>query len=165
MASQVQFAGQEITAAFLNSIAPLQAVRSSTQSINTTSPTNDDTLFLSLAANATYLIHMNLNFTGAATGSGDLQVNFTGPSGATGAMTIIHNNATSVTNAVIGYINLSTNVNCGTNGASNTTATVMGTVVTSSGGTLHLQWCKVNAGSGTATVMGVGSSLCAWRLS
>ena len=54
MASQTIYAGQEITAAFLNSIAPLNAVRSSTQShTSNTTLSNDDTLFLALAANAT----------------------------------------------------------------------------------------------------------------
>lgn len=163
MASQVQFAGQEITAAFLNSIAPLQAVRSSTQSKTNSTLANDDTLFLALAANATYLVAGKLFYSGDTSGSGDLKIAWTLPSGATGRYDYIHTN---LSHAYASFPDDWTGtLTAETQGAGTiVTGTIEGTLTTSSAGTLRLRWAE-NTTNATATIMAVSSSLCAWRLS
>ena len=167
MAQQTIYAGQEITAAFLNSIAPLNAVRSSTQShTSNTTLSNDDTLFLALAANATYSIELLMLYSGGTLGSSDLKWAFTLPSGASGGGATDHITPGAVyATQATDLVTASNSANqCATNGAGvPQAATVTATLFTSSAGTLHLQWAQVSS-SGTATIMAVGSSLLAWRL-
>jgi hypothetical protein len=169
MASQTQFAGSRILASFLNSIAPLNAVRSSTQSVSSsTTLVNDDTLFLALAANATYNVELLLLYSGGTQLSSDMKWGFTLPSGASGAGETSHlaisggsavyaNQATNLTAS--GSANVCATGGAGTAFAAKTTATIF----TTGAGTLQLQWAQ-NTSSATATIMGIGSSLVAWRL-
>lgn len=156
------YAGQRITAALLNSIQPLAATRSSTQQV-TSSVTliNDDTLFLSLVANATYAVGMLLFYSGNNV-PGDLNFKFTVPSGATGTAQIIRVNASGT--FVGGSSNNFTNAtNAAAAGAGNIQAlSFSGTLVTSSAGVLQLQWAQ-NTSSATKTQMELNSSLVAWR--
>lgn len=166
MASQTQFAGSRILASFLNSIAPMNAVRSSTQSVSSsTTLVNDDTLFLALAANATYNVELLLLYSGGTMNSSDMKWGFTLPSGASGAGETSHltpgnvyaNQATNLTAS--GSANACATGGAGTAFAAKTTATIF----TTGAGTLQLQWAQ-NTSSATATIMGIGSSLVAWRL-
>ena len=158
------YAGQRITAALLNAIQPLSATRSSTQSVtNSTTFMNDDTLFLSLQANATYRVEMELYYSGGTQGASDLNFKFTLPSGATGTAMIIRQNA-SGTFVGSSENNFTNATNAATAGAGNIQALgFRGTLVTSSAGVLQLQWAQ-NTSNGTALIMAIGSSLVAWRL-
>jgi hypothetical protein len=160
----IKYAGSRILADDFNGISPLSAIRAGTQSVtSSTTLVNDDTLSLSLDADATYVVLMALNYSGAATGSGDMKFAFSPPSGATMNGTI-HRNTTSALASVNNYSSFTGATACGTNGSGTPVGVdALMIITTSSAGTLQLQWAQ-NTSSGTATVMGVGSSLVAWRI-
>lgn len=150
-------AGSRITADELNSLGPTAAVRASTQSVtSSTTLVNDDTLFLPLDPDATYLIQACLYYT-AATG-GDYKYTFTAPSGATGTQAPIRQNLSGSFAGGFGFNWTATTTAQGSGGSTTMNVYAVGTMTTSNGGILQLQWAQ-NTSSATATVMQLNSSL------
>jgi hypothetical protein len=158
------YAGSRITADELNDLGPLAAVRSSTQSVSSsTTFVNDDTLFLAFDADATYFVECNMYYT-AATG-GDFKWKFTIPSGATGYQSPLRSNLSG--NFAGAFADTWTGTTYtqaqGNGGSTIMLAYASGILTTASAGTLQLQWAQ-NTSSATATVMQVNSALNAWRV-
>jgi hypothetical protein len=163
-------AGSRITADGLNQIAPMAAVRSSTQSVaSSTTLQADDTLLLQLEADTSYRVDLMLIYEGDTEGDADLQFALVGPSGSSGYGACIKINPTGGATA-IAEVTLQTSVpgsgtKCATLGSGTLAAAWCSmTVVTGAdAGTLQLYWAQ-NTSDATATVMQVGSSLIAWEL-
>lgn len=158
-------AGSRITASMLRGVAPLAVVKGADESVtSSTTLQNDDALFLSVAANATYLFECYLNYEGGTLGSSDLKLVWSAPSGATMRFTFAHvdtsgNNVCSVTSAA------GSTLTTGTNGAASLRgATMKGTLaVGATAGTLQLTWAQ-NTSSGTATIIHALSHLALWQV-
>jgi hypothetical protein len=160
-------AGGRVTAGMLQAVAPLSATRGSSQSVNTLTLTDDDTLLLPLLANATYRIQGELYFTGAATGGGDLQIGWALPAEASGYVLYERGNASSLAFAGPFADDWTAPPPAGTNGSTVMGMTIKGRLFTSAAaGNLQLKWCKANgsSGSGTATSMLAASCLDAWQV-
>lgn len=159
-------AGTRITAALLNSAIGLEVIKGSDESVtSSTTLQNDNELFVSVDANATYIFACYLNYEGGTTGSGDLKFLWALPSGATMRYSVPHVNASSVTIIDTTYTELIT-VICRTNTAGTLLGVTMeGVLVTSSAaGTMQLTWAE-NTSDSTPTIIHAGSSLALWRVS
>jgi hypothetical protein len=158
-------AGGRITAAMLRGIAPLSAIKTVDETVtSSTALQNDDALFVSVAANASYLFQCNLIYEGGTLGSSDLKWAWTFPSGLT--MTYDYMGITTAGLTTIGLVaTQASTVAGGTNGAAALRSMLMyGSVVASStAGTLQLQWAQ-NTSSGTGTIVHAKSSLALWDL-
>lgn len=151
-------AGQILTADELNAALPIApAVKTADETVtSSTTLQNDDHLFVSVAANTTYLLELDFVF--SANASGDLKTTFTVPSGTTGSL-----NMTSDAGTSTGVSMTSTAVWDGT--GTDEQARIFGRVVTSStAGTVRLQWAQ-NASFGTGTIIRNGSFLRITRIS
>lgn len=151
-------AGQILTADELNAALPIApAVKTADETVtSSTTLQNDDHLFVSVAANTTYLLELDFVF--SANASGDLKTTFTVPSGTTGSL-----NMTSDAGTSTGVSMTSTAVWDGT--GADEQARIFGRVVTSStAGTVRLQWAQ-NASFGTGTIIRNGSFLRITRIS
>lgn len=157
-------AGQRITAALLNSIAPLCVIKPADQSVtNSVVLVNDNALAVPVVAGATYLFDCYLDFEGGTTGSSDLQWQWQVPTGATLRYASGHVNTgafvfTSYTGA--------SNVTASTNGAGTILAVTMkgSLTMSSTGGNLQLKWAQ-NTANATATIVHAQSYLALWRIS
>jgi hypothetical protein len=160
--------GQVLAAGDVNNwFVPLNAYKAADQSVtSSTTLANDNALFVSVAANCTYTLQLDLFYEGAAAGTGDLKWNFTSPSGTTGLTGTPAYFGTDTNIHGAAFVALgSTFTTLGTNGAGVIKyALTTGTLVTSStAGTLQFQWAQ-NSSSGTATKVRAGSNLCVWRI-
>lgn len=159
-------AGQRLTAAEVQGVAPLAAWKAADQSVtSSTTLVNDTALFLSLAANATYKFDLALLYKGAATGTADLKPAWTVPSGC--VIAAITGGVNTGLGSVWGTMTQST-VNpaaFGTNGTSLPLSLIVsGTVTTSSTpGIMQFQWAQ-NTSNATPTTVMAGSSLAAWQI-
>ena len=157
-------AGSRILASEMAGIAPLSAVKTVDESVtSSTTLQNDDALFVTVAANATYLLYCYLDYEGAS--AGDLKFSWSVPTSATMRFTIIGQTAASAAQtAVTG--SESTSYTVGADAAATLNAVLMtGTLVTSSSsGTLQLQWAQ-GASTGTATKVHAQSFLALWQVS
>lgn len=157
-------AGQRLTAAQLNSIAPAGTIKGADESLASSATLqNDNELFVACVANATYLFRCFLDYEAAATIG--LKWTWSVPSGTLRyAATYLAN--TTGTPPVVGALELgSGTVGAGGNGTGNLMSVLMeGTLVTSSAMTLTLQWAQ-NTSSATATIVHAQSSLAVWRMS
>jgi hypothetical protein len=156
------FSGQDITAASLNNMQPLNAYKpTATSRASTTTLTADPNLAAAVVASGVYEVECYLDYTGAAQGSGDLKFGWTGPSGAalswsalgfavSGGFTtpeLICNNTITSTRQV------------GSNSGSTVDCWIKGVLtVSSTAGTLTFTWAQ-NTSSSTATVLSAGSWL------
>lgn len=151
-------AGEILTAAALNAALPIApAVKSADETVtSSTVLQNDDHLFVSVAANTTYLLELVFVFN--ANASGDLKTTFTVPASTTGTLL-----ATSDAGTSAGVSMTSTAVWDGT--GADEQGRMWGRVVTSStSGTVRLQWAQ-NASFGTGTIIRNGSFLRITRIS
>lgn len=158
--------GEVLASADVNTwFVPLAAVKSSDQSISSSTVlTNDTALSIAVAANSTYAFTGLLIYEGGTQGSSDMKFQFTVPAGATLNYMPLHQS----TAGNISGVALSTAASvpsCGSGGAGNSfTVTITGTlIVSSTSGTLQLQWAQ-NTSSGTATIMHQNSWLMLRRI-
>jgi hypothetical protein len=158
-------AGSRITAAAVQSVAPLSAVKGADQSVtSSTTLVNDSALVLPVVANATYLFACYLDYSGGTGGSSDLKFQWTVPSGTALRFSLIGTDASGTT--LTGVTDSDSTVyTLGTAGAATLQAAVMtGSLVMSvTGGSLQLQWAQ-NTSSGTATKVHAQSSATLWRI-
>jgi hypothetical protein len=163
-------AGQVLTAATLNRYLMQQAhvVKTVNESVtSSTTPQNDDHLFLNVSANTDYWVQSFLIYNGST--AGDIQIGWSVPTGSTydwvsdGLTTA----ATTTTDEVSRTAQNATSLpNLGAAGAGvNCTASTKGLLrVGSSSGVLRLRWSQGTA-SATATLITINSFLMARRLS
>ena len=159
-------AGQRITAALLTSMMPQTVIKPSDETVtSSTTLQNDNDLSAPVAANASYIFEIYLDFEGGTQGSSDLKLQLIGPSGTAIRYQIICGDTSGNPYVAGGQTQLTTPA-AGTNGAGTFMALSMkGTVVTgSSAGTFQLQWAQ-HTSSGTGTIVHVGSSLMLTRVS
>lgn len=165
MAAGLVQAGSRITAALFASVAPLAVIKGADQTItSSTTFANDNALFVSVVANATYLVQLFIDYEGGTQGSSDIKWTFTGPSGWTMRYQGIYRDTSGTVQA-----NCFTGASgpaAGTNGAATLRSVgILGTIVTSSTpGTVQLQWAQ-NTSSGTGTIVHAQSSMQLWRIS
>ena len=157
-------AGTRITAALLNSIAPLSVIKPSDQSVtSSTTLVNDSALFLPVVASATYLFDAYLDFEGAAIGTGDLKIEWTVPAGAAlrfdlhGLNTASSSFSSTFTDGVTTAL--------GTTGAASLRGALMkgSLVMAATAGNLQLKWAQ-NTSSATATIVHAQSYVALWRV-
>lgn len=160
-------AGQRLTAAGLQAIAPLQAWKSSdTSRASTTTLTADPDLTFPVAASAVYRLDGLLGYTGDVTGSGGIQFAFTVPAGATLQWSAFYY-ATAVSAAglnLAGTAGAGIAISAVTDGAVQLPVFVRGWLsVSTTPGTLALTWAQ-NASDANATVLKAGSHLTLMRM-
>lgn len=162
-------AGQRLTAALLQGIAPLAALKGTDQSLTTnTTLQNDSALFLPVAANAGYFVVTYFAYEGGTQGSSDMKWQWTGPAGATLSLTDVYyptSGGIGANTNIAAITGLSVVRTTGTDGAGVKLAQLMfGTLTTSStAGTFQFQWAQ-NTSSATATIMHAGSAVAAWQI-
>ena len=158
-------AGSRLPASALRSIAPLAAYKGALESVTSSSTLqNDDALFLTLLANATYDLDMFVAYNGGTQGSSDLKGAFAIPSGATLVYGFNSNGLTSTPH--VGFYGSGTGAftaGTGATTATNWTLRLSGTIVTSAAGVLQFQWAQATS-SATATSVLPGSKLTAVQI-
>lgn len=158
--------GQVLAASDVNNyFVPLAAYKTSdTSRSNSTSPSNDPDLTLTLAASAFYWFEFFLNFEGSATGSQGIKWGFTVP---TGTLVRYHGTWSNVTsNAEVGHTwTGAQQPSAGTDGAGNLHgASGRGTVFTSTtAGSITLQWAQ-NVSEASAITLHAQSALILQRI-
>jgi hypothetical protein len=158
-------AGSTITAALLSSMLPQFAWKTAdTSRATTTVLANDPDLVLPMAASASYLFLVSLDYEGAAVGTGDIKWHFTGPTGFTMRYHRWHVD-TSGAASVGGLASESGTPTAGSAGAASLKGiTMAGTVFNgSSSGNLTFQWAQ-NTSSGTATIVHAQSVMALLRM-
>jgi hypothetical protein len=159
-------AGGRITADEIQQVAPLAVIKGSDETVtSSTTLQNDNELFASLDANATYIFILYLAFEGNTQGSGDLKTGWTLPSGATMRFGAPHINSTGSTVLDTTYTESSfptsrTNTSTVLLGMTETGTVTVGNTA----GTMQLQWAQ-NTSNGTGTIVHAGSMLALWRIS
>lgn len=163
-------AGQRLTAALLQGVAPLAAIKGTDQSItSSTTLVNDSALFLPVAANATYFpLVTYFSYEGGTQGSSDLKFQFTGPAGATLSFTAIYypnSGGVGANTNISRTTGLSATIVAGTDGATVKLGMLfVGSLISSStSGTLQFQWAQ-STSSGTATIVHAGSAIGGWQI-
>lgn len=159
-------AGSRVTALAMNRLYPMIRTKQAAQSVtSSTTLVDDDTLWVPLEADATYLVTLTLAVTGAT--AGDVKTAWTIPSGATGQRACLGLAGASTSATASDASNRSTTWTASVPyGVTTTASTVMedGTITTAAAaGVLRLQWAQ-NASSGTATIVEAGSYLQVERL-
>lgn len=158
------FAGSRVTAAYLNSVPPIVAVKTSDQPlISHVGLISDNTLRLPCDAGAIYTVTMELDYEGGTQGSSDIQWNWNLPAGATLRLFTAYNNTSGVPQ--LGMKTGSTTVSAGTQGAGNICGAFMhGTLFCGSvPGSIVFQWAQ-NTSSATPTIVHAQSVLSLQRL-
>jgi hypothetical protein len=155
-------AGSRITAALIQSIGSLQALKQADQNYPNTTLTNDTGLILPVVAGLQYKFQCHLNFEGGTQGASDIKWTWSLPTGAT-----LRYNAprtdTSGTARPAGEFTGSSVVSAGTNGAGNLTGVTMtgSLFMSSTSGFIQLQAAQ-NSPSGTNTIIHAQSDLTLW---
>lgn len=160
------WSGLNPDADLLNAMTPEWAIKpGATSRASTTTLTDDPDLAIALPRAGTWIFEVWLNYTGGTLGSSDLKVRpaFTGTSTFdVFGINAINTTATSqVTQA--GGTMAGPGVAAGTNGGNFLNMDLKGTVVTTTTGTLSLQWAQ-NTSSGTSTTLRQGCWLRAYQL-
>lgn len=158
-------AGSKIPAVALTLMEPQNAIKNGVQSVtSSTTLVDDNDLQIVLPGTGTYIFSLFLNYTGAATGAGDLKatIAFTG-STSFGVWGGVGNNATAVTQVQSGGNGLGSVEVYGTDGGFFQTAILKGSVFATSSGTLKLQWAQ-NASSATSTNLRQGCWMQVWQI-
>jgi hypothetical protein len=159
-------AGGRITADEIQQVAPLAVIKGSDESVtSSTTLQNDNELFVSVDANASYIFACYLNYEGGTTGSGDLKWLWALPAGATMRYAAPHINASSTTILDTTYTEAITVISRTNTAGTLLGVTMEGVLVTSStAGTMQLTWAE-NTSDSTPTIIHAGSSLALWRIS
>lgn len=162
-------AGEEITADKLNSLITAAIKTTSEAVTSSTTLQNDDALFVSVAASATYRMDLLLLHDSDATAAADIKVGWTGPAGATMHWGVVGANTASTSSTTVPNSNMQTaliteTASFGGGDSTGTTALVAGTLVTSTtAGTLQLQWAQETSNA-VATNVRAGSHLVLTRI-
>jgi hypothetical protein len=156
-------AGGRILASAMQGIAPLAVIKGADQDqANNVTLTNDDALYLYVAANATYLFECYLCYEGGTQGASDLAWAWSVPSGASMRYQAVYYNTSGVTQAnssEAGTVQIA-----GTNLSALRGVTMTGSLITSTvAGNLQLQWCQ-EANVSTPTIVHAQSTLALWRV-
>lgn len=161
-------AGQDITADLLNSMLPLIATKDATESVtSSTTMQNDDELFVSVVANATYIVQMFLLHDSAT--AGDIKIGFSSPTDSVFAWGVHGANTTNTSSAAVSSVNMTlqtttATVSFGGGGSTGTAAFVAGTLTTAgTAGTFRFQWAQ-DVSSATASNVRQGSWLSLTRV-
>lgn len=161
-------AGARVTAAMLQGVAPDAIIKGADQQVlNSTTLVNDSALFLTLPANTTWAFVCNLDYEGAATGTGDLKWKWSVPSGATMRYTRIGYLPGSIGSPTVALQTEANTPQGGTNGAAVLEGQFMfGSVVMGgTAGALQLTWAQQTANASVATIVHAGSILALWQVS
>jgi hypothetical protein len=159
----VIYAGQTITADLLTSMLTDVTVKASTESVTaSTTLQNDDELFTSVAASATYDVRVYLLHSSGT--AGDIKVGWTAPTGSVLTWGVQGAHTGSTSSSQVADVNMQTRTigetaSFGGGSSTGTTAVIYGSLTTSTtAGTLQLQWAQ-DASNATATQVRAGSAL------
>lgn len=159
------YAGTIVTAAFLESMCPVTATKTATESVtSSTTLQNDDQLAAPTEVNATYEVALLLLHDSDATAAGDIKIGWTGPAGATLTWGVHGANTAQTTSTAVAAVNMQTRTIAevaafGGGDSTGTVALVYGTLVTAgTAGTLQLQWAQETSNA-VATNVRAGSRL------
>lgn len=158
-------AGSRITAALIQSVAPLCVIKAADQSLTSnTTLQNDNALTLPVVAGATYKFWCSLDYEGGTQGSSDIKWTWSLPASAT-LRYYAPRTTTAGAAAAGGEFTGAQTIAAGTGGTGNLFGTTMtGTlVVSSTAGSITLQWAQ-NTSNGTATIVHAQSDLTLWRI-
>lgn len=149
-----------ILSALITEVRPLAAYKTGDETLNADATLqNDNELFVSVEANAVYLIEMDFVYSSGATP--DIKTTFTGPTGMSGSLTAWTTAA--ATTVSVSLSPTSTLVFDGT--GANAWARLTGYITTSStAGTLQFQWAQ-NVSNASNTIVRQGSYLNLTRVS
>jgi hypothetical protein len=166
MSNQIIYAGMKVTASLLASVAPLGAVKQSDESVtSSTTPQNDDTLQIAVAANGIYKVECSIKYDAAS--GGDLKYQWAVPSGASfdwNDNPRLTAGAAALSTPFAALTASSQSFAPGNGSGSNQWAECKGTlIVGNTAGTLILQWAQ-NTSSGTPTRVRSGSALYLWQV-
>lgn len=154
-------AGQRITGSLLTSMLPQFVIKPADESItSSTTLQNDDDLFFSVAASASYALDGYLLTSGATTGTGDLKIDWTVPASTTMKYTSFGVTTTGPAVQYEATANLSSTArSIGTNGSADMGVNLRAVIITSTtAGTVQLRWAQ-NTSIATATILRAGSWL------
>ena len=151
-------AGSRITAAALNALQPLSAVKLVDESKTGTTFLADAELQIPiLNPNATYQFQCLIVYSGSAQGAGDLKWEWSAPAGAT-MQYLQQGGPTTGGGSTAGFVRSIAGAAVGTNGSGNNQGTLMtGIIETTFGGTLWLFWAQNTNNTGTPTIIRGGS--------
>jgi|SRR6185437_10250034 len=152
-------AGSRILASDIQALQVPYARKTSDQSVtSSTTLVNDTQLVVAVSASNAYKFDLVLLYKGAAAGTGDLKFAWSVPAGATVVSHLLFADTGLV--ARLNYQTATTSPPMGTNGTGNPLSLrCTGTIVVSSTpGSLQLQWAQ-NTSNATATTVLTGSSL------
>jgi len=152
-------AGEILTASLLQSFSPLAAWKTSTTTFTGTTLTIDPDLQLTVAASATYEVTASLVYQTPV--AGHFKWSWSIPSGASGGYAAAFNLGGSGVGTYGQTWAATLTASAGTAGT-NYGATIIGILVTSSGGTFGLTWNNDTAAD--TAILGVGSLLVARRI-
>jgi hypothetical protein len=146
-------AGQRVSAAVLNELAFLTAMKAGAQGYPNTTLVKDTDLLLPVTANTSYIFESFIVYEGGLPGSADIQLEWTVPSGSTLRYANIGMNASGGTTGSFTFVQSSV-ITGQTDGIGNLRAmTMIGSlVVGNSGGNLQL-WAAKNSTSSNDTTI------------
>lgn len=154
--------GTTLTTGLLASLLSDVATKTAAEAITNNTMQNDDELFLSVEANATYDVLLHLYHDSAT--AGDLLIGWSGPSGATmnwgmiGAQ-VTTTSSTTVTDVTMPQLTIAQTNALGGGPSAGTYCLVHGTLITAgTAGTLNFRWAQ-NATNATASNVRAGSQL------
>jgi hypothetical protein len=160
-------AGQRITADLLNSMLPIHAAKSAdTSRASTTTITADPELQVPVEANADYIFHALIRYSGST--AGDMSVIFTSPSGSTGVWggNLYETTATLATDPQIATrtpLNSQRDIGCISSSVS-MILRISGRIrMGSTAGTFSFDWAQVTSNA-TATIVSTDSWLMLRRI-
>lgn len=165
MANQVVYAGSRLTAALINSIAPLGAIKPTDQQVtSSTAMVNDNALSAPVAAGAVYLFQSYIDYTGGTRGSSDIQWQWSVPVGATLRYQADYENLSGNFTGGLTLLGSTVGQAATTGGGGLLGIKMMGSlVVSSTAGTIQFQWSQ-NTSNGTPTVVKAQSYLSLWSM-
>lgn len=156
-------AGQDVTAGLLTSMLPTIVVKAATEPITaSTTMQNDDELFATVAANATYDVLLHLLHDSAT--AGDITIGWTAPAGAVMTWGLIGAQSGETSSSTVANVNMQTRTileaaDLGGGASTGTYGLVHGALITSAtAGTLNFQWAQ-RVSSATASNVRAGSVL------
>lgn len=156
-------AGQDVTAELLTSMLPTIVVKAATEPITaSTTMQNDDELFATVAANATYDVLLHLLYDSAT--AGDITIGWTAPASAVMTWGLIGAQSGETSSSTVANVNMQTRTileaaDLGGGASTGTYGLVHGTLITAAtAGTLNFQWAQ-RVSSATASNVRAGSVL------
>jgi hypothetical protein len=157
-------AGSRIVASEIQSVAPLAVIKGADEDVTSSvALQNDNELFVEVDANATYLFDCYLDYEGASGSPFGIQWQWTTPSGATLRYQGTYNNTGG--SPILASHKGSDNLSAGAGGAGTLEGISMNgsLIMSSTAGTLQLQWAQASSSS-TPTIVHAQSYLALWRV-